>query len=36
VYINSGIYLAAKRKLLGSGRDFSDLVNRLVADWNKA
>jgi hypothetical protein len=23
VYMNSGIYLAAKRKLLGSGEDFS-------------
>jgi hypothetical protein len=34
VYMKTDTYIEAKRKLLGTGPDFSDLVNRLVQEWN--
>jgi hypothetical protein len=33
VYIRKQPYHEAKRKLIGSDQDFSDLVNDLVASW---
>jgi len=33
VYIRKHPYHEAKRKLIGSDQDFSDLVNDLVANW---
>lgn len=33
VYIRKQPYHAAKRKLIGSDKDFSDLVNDLLANW---
>lgn len=33
VYIRKEPYHEVKRKLIGSGQDFSDLVNHLVVDW---
>jgi hypothetical protein len=33
VYIRKQPYHEAKRKLIGSDKDFSDLVNDLLANW---
>ncbi len=36
VYIRKQPYHEAKRKLIGSDQDFSDLVNDLLAAWLRA
>ena len=36
VYIRKEPYHEAKRRLIGSGQDFSDLVNQLVSEWLQA
>jgi hypothetical protein len=33
VYLKRQIHHQAQRALIGTAEDFSDLVNRLVADW---
>jgi hypothetical protein len=33
VYIRKQPYHEVKRRLIGSGHDFSDLVNQLVGEW---
>jgi hypothetical protein len=33
VYIRKQPYHEAKRRLIGSGQDFSELVNQLVVEW---
>lgn len=33
VYIRKQPYHEARRKLIGTGQDFSDLVNELIAKW---
>ena len=36
VYIRKEPYHEVKRRLIGSGQDFSDLVNQLVSEWLQA